>query len=43
MDTIRMETSDGVTPPMREAWPIDSGFTLLSFSLPSVESALIFV
>jgi hypothetical protein len=37
-----METSEGVTPLIREAWPIDSGFTLLNFSLPSVESALIF-
>ena len=31
----RLETSAGLTPPMREAWPTSLGLTLSSFSLAS--------
>ena len=35
---IKIETSAGVTPLMRMAWPMDRGFIRLSFSLPSLLS-----
>lgn len=34
-----MEISEGVTPDIREACPIDLGFTLNNFSLASVDNA----
>ena len=32
-----MEISEGVTPEILDAWPIERGLTLFSFSLPSVQ------